>query len=57
MCRYTGSLDGVGDNGIGAGDHFPDVYDVGGRLNLRTAGCGGPGQIDVSNLTEVISVS
>jgi hypothetical protein len=48
-CRYTGSIDGVGQ--------FPDVYDLRGTLNRQTAGCGGPDQINVSNLTEVISFS
>jgi hypothetical protein len=52
-CRYTGSLDGVGQGA----QFFPDVYDVRGTLNRQTAGCGGPGQINVSNLTEVISIS
>lgn len=56
-CRYTGTLNGVGDNGVGAGDHFPDVYDTRGTLNLQTAGCGGPDEINVSNLTNVISFS
>jgi hypothetical protein len=49
-CRYTGSIDGVGQA-------FSDVYDLRGTLNLQTAGCGGPRQINVSNLTEVISFS
>jgi hypothetical protein len=48
-CRYTGSINGVGQ--------FSGVYDLRGTLNLQTAGCGGPDQINVSNLTEVISFS
>ncbi len=52
-CRYTGSIDGVGQGA----QFFPDVYDLRGTLNLQTAGCGGPDQINVSNLTEVISFS
>jgi hypothetical protein len=48
-CRYSGSIDGVGQ--------FSGVYDLRGTLNLQTAGCGGPNQINVSNLTEVISLS
>lgn len=56
-CRYTGSLNGVGDNGVGAGDHFPDVYDVRGTLNRQSGDCGGDDQINVSNLIEVISFS
>jgi hypothetical protein len=56
-CRYTGSINGVGDNGVEAGDHFPDVYDVRGTLSRRSVDCGGPDQINVSNLLEVISFS
>jgi hypothetical protein len=52
-CRYTGSINGLGQGA----ENFPDVYDLRGTLNLQTAGCGGPDQINVSNLVEVIGVN
>jgi hypothetical protein len=48
-CRYSGTVDGV--------NQFPNVYDLRGLLTRRTADCGGPGQINIGNLTEVISVT
>jgi hypothetical protein len=52
-CRYTGSVDGVTEGAeIG-----PDVYDLRGTLNRQSAGCGGPDQINVGNLIEVVSFS
>lgn len=52
-CRYTGSVDGVTEGAeIG-----PNVYDLRGTFSRQTGGCGGPEQIDVSNLIEVVSAS
>jgi hypothetical protein len=49
MCRYSGTASGV--------NQFPGVYDLRGLLTRRTAGCNGPEQINIGNLTEVVSIA
>jgi hypothetical protein len=49
VCRYSGTLNGF--------MQLPGAYDLRGSLSRRNGDCGGPDQIHVGNLIEVISVS
>jgi hypothetical protein len=50
VCRYTGSVSGVGQ--------FPGgIYGLGGVLSRQSNGCRGPAQLNVFNAIQVITVS
>ncbi|MFG1711114.1 hypothetical protein ACFLIM_48965 [Nonomuraea sp. M3C6] len=48
-CQYSGTVNGFME--------FPGVYDLRGLLTRQGSGCGGPEQLNVSNLSEVIGTN